>query len=403
MAGVDYTETFSLVVKHSTIRLVLSLAVSKKWHVRQLDVQNAFLHGYLTEQVYMRQPSRFTNKQFSNHVWNGPRQMDHLIQKLGSLFSIKDLGNLSYFLGIELKYEGDSMHLCQSKYAFDVLSRTKFTEAKPISTPVSSGQKLSAYVGDPCDDHTLYHSVVGALQYLTITRPDLSYVANQVCQFMHSPKNMHWMAIKRIFRYLKSTYDHGLLYKPRIVRLTAFSNADYAGNPDIRHSTGGFCFYLGSNLISWSSKKQKTVSRSSAQAKYRQLAYTAAKLSWLRSLYRDLHMHLVQLTIWCDNISSIALASNPVFHSRTKHLEVDYHYFREKVVHGQLLGFQILRYNREVLINTSIPQLNGYAITVKESQFLKFYIDSSENSMVLTNTSHNNGNSLVNGTDNFHL
>ncbi|KAM1296793.1 hypothetical protein ACFX2I_023596 [Malus domestica] len=396
-AGVDYTETFSPVVKHSTIRLVLSLAVSKKWPVRQLDVQNAFLHGYLHEHVYMKQPSGFIDKQFPHHVcklqrslyglkqapraWfqrfsdflfqlgfdestceyslfvfnkrgvyiilliyvddilitgNSPRQMAHLIKKLGSLFSMKDLGPLSYFLGIEVKYNGDAMHLCQSKYALDLLTRTKFTAAKPISTPVSSGQKLSAYVGDPYANSELYRSVVGALQYLTITRPDLSYAVNQICQFMHSPKNTHWMAVKRILRYLKATYNHGLLYKPGTATLTAYSDADYAGNPDTRHSTGGFCVYLGSNLVSWSSKKQKTVSRSSAEAEYRQLAYTAAELSWLRSLYKDLHLHLVPPTIWCDNISSIALASNPVFHSRTKHLEVDYHYVREKVVRKQL-------------------------------------------------------------------
>ncbi|XP_017188282.1 uncharacterized mitochondrial protein AtMg00810-like [Malus domestica] len=184
--------------------------------------------------------------------------MDHLIKKLGSLFSMKDLGNLSYFLGIEVKYEGDSMHLCQSKYALDLLSGAKFIEAKPISTPVPSGQKLSVYVADPCVDPVLYRSVVKALQYLTITRPDLSYVVNQVCQFMHSPKNTHWMAVKRILRYLKATYDHGLLYKLGNARLTAFSDADYAGNPDTRHSTGGFYVYLDSNLVSWSSKKQKT-------------------------------------------------------------------------------------------------------------------------------------------------
>ena len=397
-AGVDYTETFSPVVKHSTIRLVLSLAVSKKWHVRQLDVQNAFLHGYLNEHVYMRQPSGFIDNQFPHHVcklhrslyglkqapraWfqrfsdflfqlgfeestcdyslfvfdrqgiyiilliyvddilitgNNPRQVAHLIQKLGSLFLMKDLGPLSYFLGIEVKYNGDAMHLCQSKYALDLLTCTKFTDAKPISTPVSSGQKLSAHIGDPYVKPEMYRSVVGALQYLTITRPDLSYAVNQVCQFMHSPKNTHWMAVKRILRYLKATYNHGLLYQPGTATLTAYSDADYAGNPDTRHSTGGFCVYLGSNLVSWSSKKQKTVSRSSAEAEYRQLAYTAAELSWLRSLYKDLHLNLVPPTIWCDNISSIALASNPVFHSRTKHLEVDYHYVREKVVRKQLV------------------------------------------------------------------
>ncbi|XP_048427896.1 uncharacterized mitochondrial protein AtMg00810-like [Pyrus x bretschneideri] len=263
--------------------------------------------------------------------------MAWLITKLSTLFSMKDLGPLSYFLGVEATYVGHNLHLTQSKYALDLLERTKFKDAKPISTPVSTGQKLSAYVGEPYKHPEQYRSVVGALQYLTITRPNLSYAVNQVCQFMHSPKDTHWMAVKRILRYLKATYDHGLVYKPGDMQLHAFSDADYAGNPDTRHSTRGFCIYLGSNLVSWSSKKQKTVSRSSTEAEYRQLAYTAAKLSWFRSLFKDLHLHLLLPHIWCDNVSSIALASNPVFHSRTKHLEVDYHYVREKVVRKQLL------------------------------------------------------------------
>ncbi|KAM1137228.1 hypothetical protein ACFX2B_034855 [Malus domestica] len=230
------------------------------------------------------------------------------------------------------------MHLSQSKYALDILTRTKFTEAKPISTPISCGQKLSVYDGESYENPAYYRSVIGALQYITTTRPDLSYSINQVCQFMHALKLAHWKAVKRILCYLKATHTHGLLYKPRNATLSAFSDADYAGNPDTRHSTSGYCIYLGPNLVSWSSKKHKTVSRSSAEAEYRQLAYTATELSWLRSFFKDLHLHLSQPTIWCDNVSSIALASNPVFHSRTKHLEVDYHYVREKVVHAELIG-----------------------------------------------------------------
>lgn len=121
------------------------------------------------------------------------------------------------------------------------------------------------------------------------------------------------------------------------MQLSAFFYADYVGDPDTRHSTSGFCIYLGSNLVSWSSKKQKMVSHSSTEAEYTQLAYKAVELSWLRSLFKDLQLQLARPKIWCDNISLISLASNPVFHSRTKHLEVDYHYVREKVVRGELL------------------------------------------------------------------
>ncbi|BBN68012.1 hypothetical protein Prudu_254S000200, partial [Prunus dulcis] len=309
--GIDYTETFSPVVKHSTIRLVLSLAVSKRWPIRQLDVHNAFLHGFLMRiGIYLILLIYVDDILLTG---NSSRQMGCLIKKLGTLFSMKDLGPLHYFLGVEVQYMNDQMHLSQAKYALDLLKRTNFLDAKPISTPVPCGQKFM------CEPHES-QTCIGYL--ITITRPDLSYAVNQVCQFMHSPTTTHWTVVKMILRYVKATYNHGLLYKPGLSHLTAFSDADYAGNPDTRHSTGGFCIYFGSNLVSWSSKKHKTVSRSSSEAEYRQLAYTAAELSWLKSLFRDLKLHLVCPTIWCDNISSIVLASNPVFHSRTKHLEL---------------------------------------------------------------------------------
>ncbi|XP_048430143.1 uncharacterized mitochondrial protein AtMg00810-like [Pyrus x bretschneideri] len=155
-----------------------------------------------------------------------------------------------------------------------------------------TGHKLGQYDSEPYSNPEQYRMVVGVLQYLTITNPDLSYTVNQVCQFMHMPQTTHWTAVKRILHYLKTTYDHVLVYKPSNVRLNAFSDADYAGNLDTHHSTSGFCIYLGTNLISWSSKKQKTVSRSSTEADDRQLAYTAAELSWLGSLFQDLHIYL---------------------------------------------------------------------------------------------------------------
>ncbi|CAL2253697.1 unnamed protein product [Prunus armeniaca] len=271
--GVDYSETFSPMVKHSTIHLVLSLVVTNKWSVRQLDVQNAFLHGYLSEEVYMKQPVGFVDPQFPNHVCRLQRSLYGLKQAPQAWFD-----KFSYYLlqlGFQeskFTYVGDSMHLTQSKYTLDLLQCTKFLDAKPISTPVSSGQKLSAYDGKPHANPETYRSIVGALQYLTITRPDLSYAVNQVSQFIHSLKTPHWLAVKCILCYLKSSYDCGIVYKPGSLQVSAFSNADYAGDPDSRHSTGGYCVYVGTNLVSWSSKKHKTVSRSSIEVEYRQLA-----------------------------------------------------------------------------------------------------------------------------------
>jgi hypothetical protein len=275
-----------------------------------------------------------------------------LIQNLGRLFSMKDLGPLHYFLGLEAVYSTTGLHLTQTKYTMDLLFRTKFQDVKPISSPANAGKKLSLYDGDPLSDPTEFRSVVGALQYLTLTRPDICFAVNQVCQFLHQPTTHHWTAVKHILCYLKDTPDHGLLYQPGFLMLEAYSDADYACCPDDRHSTGGYCVYLGHNPISWSAKKQRTVSRSSTEAEYRQLAYTAAELSWIRSLFKDLGVRLSTPHIWCDNINSISLASNPVFHARTKHLKVDYHYVRDKVVRKELEVCYISNTNQVVDIFT---------------------------------------------------
>ena len=218
----------------------------------------------------------------------------------------------------------------------DLLSRTKFQDVKPVSTPAQTGKKPSLHDGDPLQNLEEYRSIVRALKHLTITHPDISFAVNPVCQFMHQPTTTHWTAIKRILCFLKHTPDHELLYCPGPLRLEAYSVADYAGNPDDRHSISSYCIYLGPNPISWNAKKHSNVSRSSTEAEYRQLAYTAAEISWLSSLFKDLGISLTTPLIWCENVSSISLASNPVFHARTKHLEVDYHYVRDKVTCKEL-------------------------------------------------------------------
>lgn len=180
--------------------------------------------------------------------------------------------------------------------------------------------------------------MVGALQYLTLTRPDIAYSVQQVCLHMHAPRDAHATLLKRILCYLKGTTDHGLhLCASTSPTLTAYRDADWAGCPDTRRSTSGFCVFLGDSLISWSSKRQTTVSRSSAEAEYRGVANAVAECSWLRHLLGELHCGInTAIIAYCDNVSSVYMSRNPVHHKRTKHIELDIHFVREKVALGEL-------------------------------------------------------------------
>jgi hypothetical protein len=211
------------------------------------------------------------------------------------------------------------------------------TECKAATTPIAPTPTLSTTTTDLLSDPTPYRSLVGALQYATFTRPDIAFAVNCVCQFMHQPSTIHFAAAKRILHYLKGTLDKGILFQPGPLALTAFTDADWAGDASDRRSTSGVVIFLGNNPITWLSKKQHTVSRSSTEAEYRSLATGAAELAWLRQVLCDLQLYLPSAPlIWCDNTSALALASNPVFHGRTKHIEVDYHFVRERVVRGDL-------------------------------------------------------------------
>ncbi|XP_042958220.1 uncharacterized mitochondrial protein AtMg00810-like [Carya illinoinensis] len=259
------------------------------------------------------------------------------IAQLGTKFHLKDLGSLNYFLGVQASRDSNGLHLRQSKHILDLLHKTGMAGAKPISSPSTFGKKLTAFDGDLLPDPSQYRMAVGALQYCTISRPDIAYIINQLCQFMHSPHEGHWTSLKRVLRYLKGTIDYGLYYTPSVTELHAFCDFDWAGNPDDRRSSSGYGIFLSNNLISWSAKKQSVVSRSSTEAEYRSLALVTAKLYWMIMLFKELNITLPKCPIiWFDNIGAFALASNLVFHARTKHIEVDYHFLREKVLNKDI-------------------------------------------------------------------
>jgi histone deacetylase 1/2 len=188
------------------------------------------------------------------------------------------------------------------------------------------------------EDSFRYRSVVGGLQYLTLTRPDISFAVNKVCQFLSQPTDVHWEAVKRILRYVKGTLQTGLCFrKSASTGVSIFTDADWAGCVDDRRSTSGYAIFVGPNLVSWSSKKQPTVSRSSTEAEYKALANGAAEAMWISSLLKELGVPRQRTPIlWCDNLGATYLTANPVFHARTKHIEIDFYFVRERVAKGAL-------------------------------------------------------------------
>uniref|UniRef100_A0A2N9IVC3 Reverse transcriptase Ty1/copia-type domain-containing protein n=1 Tax=Fagus sylvatica TaxID=28930 RepID=A0A2N9IVC3_FAGSY len=328
--GIDYDETYSPVIKPTTVRTVLFIPISTSWSVQQIDIQNTFLHGNLSKEVYMIQPLGFQHPQFLNHVcklqkaiyglkqkpraWfsrlssqlldldfhssksdtslficrnslfpiyvliyvddiiitsSSNQAINKLLYNLKSDFVVKQLSPLKFFLGIEVIPSPNGVLISQQRYIKDILSRTKMLDTKPVNTPMASSTSLSAHEGEPFPDHTLFRSTIGALQYLSITSPDIAFAF-------------------RLHIYHSSCHT-----------LHAFCDANWAGNKDDRRSTGSFCIFLGKNLISWSCRKQATVARSSTEAEYKALANTTAKI-------------------------------------KTKHIEIDFHFVRDMVAAKQL-------------------------------------------------------------------
>ena len=183
---------------------------------------------------------------------SSPPAIDRLVHGLRQEFAVKDLGNLHYFLGIEVLRRSHGLTLVQRKYALDLLRRAGMMKCKPADTPMSTTVKLFTTDSSPLsdDDATTYRSVVGGLQYLTLNRPDLSFSVNRVCQFLHSPTEGHWAAVKRILRFVQGTLDHGLLLRPSVSSsISVYSDADWAGDVDDRRSTGGYALFYGGNLV----------------------------------------------------------------------------------------------------------------------------------------------------------
>ena len=314
--GIDFQETFSPVVKPPTIRLILALAVTYNWPLKQLDVRNAFLHGVMKKEVYMSQPPGYVATNLPQHVcrlhksiyglkqasqaWfesfttqllnlgfqpstvdtslfiyrdgpviaflllyvddivltsNTPSFLTQFIANLSTVFELKDMGTLSYFLGLQIQRSTKGLTVTQTKYAIDLLTKHNMVHCSPCKTPCVPNVCLSTTYGQPLTNVHAYRSLIGALHYLTFTRPDISFVVHQVCQFMNAPTDIHLTAAKRILRYIRGTLEHGLFYTLGPISLSAFSNANWAGDPNDRRSTSSLLVFLGPNPITRSVKK----------------------------------------------------------------------------------------------------------------------------------------------------
>lgn len=237
-------------------------------------------------------------------------EINALKRILDDKFSIKDLGALKYFLGFEVARTKEGLHMCQRKYALDLLQDSGLLACKPCSTPMDSGIKFIKDQDAPYADITSYRRLIGRLIYLTHTRPDISHAISILSQYLSAPCHEHYTATQRILRYIKRDPGLGLYFPSNsTMELRGFTDSNWANCPDTRRSTSGFCFFFGSALISWKSKKQRTVSRSSSEAEYRALALGGCEAQWLIYLLNDLQIHSSQpVVIYCDNHSAIHIA-----------------------------------------------------------------------------------------------
>ncbi|KAG7542180.1 Reverse transcriptase RNA-dependent DNA polymerase [Arabidopsis thaliana x Arabidopsis arenosa] len=396
--GIDYAETFAPVAKMITVRAFLQQVASLDWEVHQMDVHNAFLHGDLDEEVYMKFPPGFRtdddtkvcrlrkslyglkqaprcwfaklgsamktygfDQNYSDYslftLEKGDTRLHvlvyvddliitgssiHVVNEfkhyLSTCFHMKDLGPLRYFLGIEVARSPEGIYLCQRKYTLDIIAETGLMGVKPITFPLEQNHKLSLAKDDPFSDPTRYRRLVGRLIYLGNTRPELSYAIHILSQFMNNPQQAHWNAALRVVRYLKNSPGQGILLRANTtLTLSAWCDSDHGACPITSRSLTGWFIQLGDSPLSWKTKKHDVVSRSSAEAEYRAMADTVSELMWLCELLPTLGIKVTApVTLHSDSLSAIMLAANPVFHARTKHVARDVHFVRDEIIRGTI-------------------------------------------------------------------
>ncbi|XP_042953597.1 uncharacterized protein LOC122290115, partial [Carya illinoinensis] len=381
------------------IRMLLAYACYKDFKLFQMDVKSAFLNGFINEEVYVEQPPGFENHISPNHVFKltkalyGLKQAPRawyerlsgfLIEKgfsrgkidttlfikyenddilliqiyvddiifgatnenmcqvfaktMQEEFEMSMMGELTFFLGLQIKQAKSGTFINQSKYIKELLKKFGMENAKEIGTPMSPSTKLDKDESGKPVDSKIYRGMIGSLLYLTASRPDIMFSVCLCARFQSSPKESHLIAVKRILRYLSGTINLGLWYpKHTSFDLISYTDADYAGCKIDRKSTSGACHFLGHALVSWFSKKQNSVALSTAEAEYVAAGSCCAQVLYMKQQLEDFKLMYNHIPIKCDNTSAINLSKNPIQHSRTKHIEIRYHFLRDHVQKGDIM------------------------------------------------------------------
>ncbi|GJY03085.1 retrovirus-related pol polyprotein from transposon TNT 1-94 [Tanacetum coccineum] len=391
--GIDFEESFAPVARLDAIRIFLAYAAHMNMIVYQMDVKTTFLNEILRVEVYVSQPDGFVDKDNLNHVYKlkkalyglkqAPRACYDLLSKFllsrefskGTVdltlfirrqgkdillvqiyvddiifasttpelcdqfskimclkFKMSMMGKISFFLGLQISQSPRGIFLNQSKYALESLKKYGMESSDPVDTPMMEKSKLDEDTQGKVVDPTHYRGMVGTLMYLTASRPDLTLVVCMCAWYQAKPTEKHLHAVKRIFKYLRGTVNRGLWYpNDSSIALTAYADVDHASCQDTRRSTSGSMQLLGDRLVSWSSKRQKSTAISSTEAEYIAFSGCCAQVLWMRSHLTDYGLGFNKIPMYCDNKSAIALCCNNVQHSRSKHIDIRFHFIKEQV------------------------------------------------------------------------
>nr|GEX57794.1 uncharacterized mitochondrial protein AtMg00810-like [Tanacetum cinerariifolium] len=302
--GIDFEESFAPVSRLEAVWIFVAYVIHKSFPIYQMDVKTAFLNGPLKEEVYVAQPDGFVNP-------------DHP----GNRFEMSLMGEMKFFLGLQIHQSPPGIFFNQVKYALEILKKHGMEKGQSIDTPMAMKPKLDADLSRNPVDQTDYHSKIGSLMYLTSSRPDIVQAVCYCARYQARPTEKHLKEVKRIFRYLRGTKDMGLWYpKDSGFELIAFLDADHAGCIDTRKRTSGGIQLLGDKLVSWMSMKEDFTAMSSTEAEYVALSASCAQVMWMRTQLKDYSFNYNKISLYCDSQSAITITRNPVQHSRTKHI-----------------------------------------------------------------------------------